>query len=487
MKKLINIIKKKWLINGTKTFLLVFILVALYLGLNIWIQSIPVAQIDFTKNKLYTLSEASKKAISNINDNIKVYLWGYEEKSPMGDLIKQYHLANPNIELEILTQTSNPKKVAEFDLEEGYSIVIIENGDSRKLLDGQYDLYEYDYTTGDSVDISEQAVTNAILTLTEENKPKVYVLTQHNEYTLDEMGTVFKLLENEVYDYEELNLLTAEKVPDDCNILGIFSPTKDFTESEADKIKDYINKGGELFICKDVDFTETDMPVFQSILDLYGVSTAKGYVIETSSSKMVSSYPNIIIPELSYSHEITSSIYSSKSNQIYLLYAGKLDFKDDDTLSNLKVVKEDLVTSSEESLYISNLNAQTQEKSLENAEEGKYTIGAILTKTIENDEESKTSKLVIIANNVFTADYIIEAISNKYPISYMGSNKDLFLNSIAYLTERENVLTIRKNIATTAYTSSEEENNVVKVIIFTVPVLVIVAGIGIWYKRKRKL
>ena len=83
--------------------------------------------------------------------------------------------------------------------------------------------------------------------------------------------------------------------------------------------------------------------VDKTILDLYGVSMAKGYVIETNKSKMVSNYPNVIIPEISYSHDITSNMYTSNGAGIYLLYAGKLEFADEEKLTSLKVTKEDLL------------------------------------------------------------------------------------------------------------------------------------------------
>ena len=56
-------IRKRWLINGSKTFLIVAILIAAYIAINLFVKSLDLPEFDVTANKLYTLSDASKKVI----------------------------------------------------------------------------------------------------------------------------------------------------------------------------------------------------------------------------------------------------------------------------------------------------------------------------------------------------------------------------------------------------------------------------------------
>jgi len=53
--------------DTTRTILLVAILVALYIVLNLWMQTINLAQIDLTKDKLYTLTDQSKNIAKKID------------------------------------------------------------------------------------------------------------------------------------------------------------------------------------------------------------------------------------------------------------------------------------------------------------------------------------------------------------------------------------------------------------------------------------
>ena len=50
--KFIETIKKKWLINGTKTLILVLLIVAIFLGINIGMQKLNLTPIDFQPRKI---------------------------------------------------------------------------------------------------------------------------------------------------------------------------------------------------------------------------------------------------------------------------------------------------------------------------------------------------------------------------------------------------------------------------------------------------
>ena len=85
--------------------------------------------------------------------------------------------------------------------------------------------------------------------------------------------------------------------------------------------------------------------------------------------------------------------------------------------------------------------------------------------------------------------YIKDALTDlkQTKISYFGNNKDLAINSFAYLADKEG-LTIRKEIiAQATYMPTETEGLVVRTLIFGVPVLIVILGIVVAaYRKKRK-
>ena len=150
--KLIIKFKQNWIRNNVMTILLIAILVTVFIALNLWIQSIDLAQIDVTENKIYSLTDDSKEMLKNINKEVKIYLWEYVEDSSVVDLIKQYCHENNNIKYEILTEENNKEKVEKFGLEAGYQIVVVEVGENETILDGYSNFVTYDYTTGQEID-----------------------------------------------------------------------------------------------------------------------------------------------------------------------------------------------------------------------------------------------------------------------------------------------------------------------------------------------
>ena len=68
----------------------------------------------------------------------------------------------------------------------------------------------------------------------------------------------------------------------------------------------------------------------------------------------------------------------------------------------------------------------------------------------------------------------------------LHNNKDVVLNSISHLTERDDTITIRKDDESEIYTVSEQEDRIIKAVIFAVPVAIIIVGIIISVIRKRR-
>ena len=89
MKNILETLKKKWLRDTTKTIMLVLILFAIFIGINILIQKLELIDIDVTKNKLYTISESTINQIKNIEDEVKIYLIGFDENTALNDIIEK--------------------------------------------------------------------------------------------------------------------------------------------------------------------------------------------------------------------------------------------------------------------------------------------------------------------------------------------------------------------------------------------------------------
>lgn len=487
--------RKILIANRLLTLLLVVVLIGAFIGLNVWINTLDLPEIDVTANKIYTLSEESKEAIKSLDQEIKMYLFGIHEDNSVVGLVKQYCEANDKISYEMLSSESNLQKVQEFGLQDGYSIVVIESGESKKIIDANSDFYTYDYTTYAQIDITEQTLTNSILNLSVENKPKLYFVEGHEEYNITtQLGILSTYLKNDAYELSSINLITTGSVPEDCDVLAILSPMTDFLENEANAVIEYINKGGNIFLTQDVIAQGSTMPNLQKVLDVYGVSVENGVVVETDKNYAAANYPYIFVPQISSSSEITSSIASDA--YVMLAYSRKINFKSDEELQNLKVTKEELLGTTENAMFINDFSTDLT-SAASTAQTGHFTVSALVTKTISEGSTEETtseevteetpkveSKLIITANGMFLSDEARQELNS--PLSYLKGNRDFAMNAISNLVDENDILTIRKDMAGATYMATENQNRVVLVIIFIIPIVIIITGIVIWHYRKKR-
>ena len=485
--KFIQTIKKKWLINGTKTTILVLLIIAIFIAINLGMQVLDLTPLDFTQEQLYTLTDESKERVKDIEKDVNIYFIGYTDEDSTVDLAKQYGKANERINVEAIEDVSTrPDLSQKYGIESGAEGIIVECGERSKVLTAS-DLVTYDTSTYETISIAEEKLTSSILSVTADEVPKVYFLEGYSDFLLNQNMYMLSIyLGNEVNETETLDILSVGKVPDDCDTLVITSPSKDFDDVATNSILDYINRGGNILWLNVAIATEVDFPNVNKVLETYGIKPFEvGIIRETDTSKMVSEQPDLIMPEIQYS-DITKDIYNTTG--VIFVKATKINV-DTDKLDELNVEENDLLLASEGSYFRTDFNNQ-QNGVADGEETGTFVVGAEMVKTIqETDEEAGTeaieSKLVIYGENYFISDYQLSQ-NSQYGAIQLAYNKDLVLNSIAYLTDREEDITARKDTGTVTYTATQEQDTIIRAIIFTVPALIIIVGIIVWQVRRRK-
>ena len=478
--KFINIIKKRWLVKGFTTIILVLIIFAIYTGINTILNNVVLPELDTTENKVYSLSEETKSKLKNIEKEITITLINYTENETVTNLTEKYTALNRKIKLEKINDLSSRKDLMEeYSLDTTSQLIIISSGENKTTL-GEYDLYTYDYSTYETIDTTEEAITNAIVEVTIEEKPKVYFMSNHIRYDINTYyNTIMKSMEEEANEVEILDILVSGAVPKDCDTLILTTLKEDITEFEKDKIIEYINRGGEILLLCGPTIEGEALTNFQEVLNQYGVTIENGVIFEGNTSNMLYGYPDFIIEKLQHT-SFTENLNMNLS--ICLADAGSIKFNEE-KLEELGVTYEVLSYTSEKAFLRTNLNQSSPSRTSLDSEEAKYIVGAVATKTID---DNNTSKLVVYSNELFATDMKVKLNGYDYFIVELYNNKDIALNSIAYLNEREDIITIRKTYDTVTYTATQMQHNIIMAIIFITPLAIIVIGIVVWQYRRRK-
>lgn len=98
---------------------------------------------------------------------------------------------------------------------------------------------------------------------------KLYMVTGHGELELDSDFT--GILQKANIDTQTVNLMDYDAVPEDAMAVFVNAPTEDLSSDDAQKILNYLNNGGDIFI--NTAYTGKDMPNLNKLLDFYGVIT----------------------------------------------------------------------------------------------------------------------------------------------------------------------------------------------------------------------
>ena len=111
-------------------------------------------------------------------------------------------------------------------------------------------------------------------------------------------------------------------------------------------------------------------------------------------------------------------------------------------------------------------------------------IGALVTKTLGDGNKAE---LIVYSNAIFATNQQIN-LNNSYVMyaNKLCNNDDAVINSISYLTQRKDTITIRKDYDSVSYTVTEQQHNIIMTVIFGIPLLVITIGIIVWQVRRRK-
>ena len=247
---------------------------------------------------------------------------------------------------------------------------------------------------------------------------------------------------------------------------------------EKDKIIEYIKNGGKIMMLTSQNLFNKEMPNLNTVLAEYGVKMGYGIVFEQDTDKMLYNSPELVIAD------VKASFMSDMGMQLKacLLDAGKIEFEDEDKLSDLGVMYEALISTSDKAFVRTNINSSSASKTSEDSEEGSSIIGALVTKTIDED---KKSELIIYANEIFATDMPLQIMQYSDIAINFRNNEDIILNSISHLTKRTDTITIRKTGENEKYTVTEKQDKIIKTIIFAVPLIIIAIGIIVWQIRRR--
>ena len=306
--------------HGSYSVGLTVLVIAIVIVFNLVIGQIPEAyrNLDMSSTKIYEISDTTKDLLSGLNDKVdmKVLAVKKDTDDRIKTFISKYAALSDKINVEWIDPVLHPSALTEYNASENTIVVSCEaTGKTTtisfdKILVMDTSSYYYSGNASYSEFDGDGQLTSAVNYVTSDVQKTIYKVSGHGEAELS--STVTDLMSKNNYTLTELNLLMADSIPDDCDLLLMNAPTNDLSENEVTLLTNYLAAGGKV-MCLLGDTSLTDFPNLASVLKVYGIEGVDGYIADPT--RCYQNQPYYIFPQLNVSGDLANGI----SSQMVLL------------------------------------------------------------------------------------------------------------------------------------------------------------------------
>jgi ABC-type uncharacterized transport system involved in gliding motility auxiliary subunit len=405
-------------------------------------------KFDLTAEKLFTLSDQTIKTVRGLDKDVKV-LYFSKTDEPVANFVEQYRDLSNRITYERIDLQARPEMANQFrGVRPGETIVAAGNRNEKLAT------------------VDEQSLTSAIMKVTRDKAKTICFVEGHGERELAGAGPegyqgVDTKLKNDNYDTKSFNLVATNKIPEECSVLVLAGPKKALLPPEADMVKKFLNDGGKVMLQLDPEAE----PELGELVKEWNIEVRKDTVLDTSGvGRLFGTGPAVPLVIQYGSHPITKDFGRQAMTFYPLARSVTGESKGDITVT-------ELLKTSEASFGETELQGNEAKFDEGKDNKGPLTLGVAASKKVGDKE----ARLVVIGDSDFA--------SNAYQRS--AANADLFVNSINWLAQEEDLISIRPKSQTDRKVElTPAANNILFWLTLLMPLAVIGAGIQIWWKRR---
>ena len=445
--------------------------IALIVAAN-YISSLPNfhRRLDLTSEKIFSLSSQSEQVVKNLTQPIKLigFFPGGENQTAR-DLYATYRYASPKVSYQLVDPDKHP------ELAERFKVTVMNT--THIQVGGA------DSGVGTNVtELSEEALTNAIIRATRNTKKVVEFLDGHGEADPDDaqnpggFGELKKDLEGEGYEVRKLELAQLPKVPDDTTMVVIAGPVKPILPHEIEQLQDYLKREGRIvamFRPQRAD-QSVNQKAFEDLISQWGVRVGNDIIVDQVVRLFAGPALglNPIVQDYG-EHPITRNF---KQRTVFPM-ARSLTVEE-----NLKngLTVTPLAKTSDTSWAETDL--ETLFKQQKAQLDAKDTRGPIVLAVAVNGDLTQLglgkgeTRLVVFGSTDF--------VNNQYISNFF--NRDFFVNSVDWLAGEEKSISIRpRSLRASRFRLTVDQFSVVFALsVLLLPQLLLIAGIAVWWERR---
>jgi len=432
-------------------------------------------RFDLTEGKRQSLSDQSVKVLRGLAKPVKAVGFSAPDRGDrafLEDLFRLYAYHSDQFTFELIDLDRSPATAKRYGVSTPNTVVIESGAREEKILLP-----------------TEEKLTNALLKLTREGKRVVYFLQGHGEGEVSNtdrpgFSQARDAIQGANYGVKELLLLREKDVPENAAVLVVAGPKRDPLPSELTALERYVQRGGKLLVLLDPD----QAPALGKFLEKYGIRPGQDVIVDRLSRVLGGDYLIPVVTQYE-SHPITREFTLAS----FFPFARTVDALPGPPQG---VTVQVLARTGEGSW------AETDRETLKLGQarfdpgkdrRGPVPVGAVAT--VEGKPPAKKgdakpaagpesepagprkARIVAYGTAAFAANNYLN----------LSGNKDLFLNSISWLAEEEDLISIRPREAksTPVILTARQGQAAFWVGVLLPPAVVLLAGVGVGIRRRR--
>jgi len=437
------------------------VMVLLLLGIIGFVEAVSYrhnARLDLTANKRHSLSPQTIQLLKGLKTDVNAVAFFRSDqpgKRVAEDLFKQYaRYAGGKLTWRVVDPDREPGLARRYGVESYGSVVLETKERSEKVTDAE-----------------EEKLTNGLVKLTRQGKRVVYVIQGHGEHELtntDRPGFSEAKTAMERANYEVKPLVTARtaQIPDDAAVIILAGPRTELLAPELAALDSYLKRGGKLFAMADpVILSASPVDPLKAYLQQYGFEMGNDLIIELNPiGRLFGIGPEVPIIQQYESHPITRDMGGITT--LFPLTRSVQAAKTPPQGTNVQP----LARTSAESWAETNLAElqQGQVKPDPGEARGPLPVAVVATKD--------KARIVVYGTSSFAANQFLN----------LQGNRDFFLNTVSWLAEEEDQISIRPKDTRQApvFLTSQQAQAVFLLPVVILPGIVLVGGIVALVRRR---
>lgn len=235
------------------------------------------AEWDLTHAARNTLSQSTRDVLKQFEGPLAITAFaitrdasGVNVQKLVEERLRLYRREKRDISLTLVDPREQPKRAATAGVRSPNEIVVEYRGRSERISVG---------------DFNEQAFGNLLLRLARGTMSLVLWLDGHGERKLNgaanhDLGDFGRQLQQKGFTVNSLNLAVAQDVPDNATLLVVSSPQVDLLPGEVQRLRHYVERGGNLLWLIDPEPLRGLQPIAEALGLVLGPGTVVDFVVQ---------------------------------------------------------------------------------------------------------------------------------------------------------------------------------------------------------------